>query len=330
MKRDCQIEYWAHMLDEAFGQQQGLGDRSYYAVWRKEYPEYADPQSLKEYLVRLFDEHVAKTVPDLCKKLKTFAEVYDRMADSLPYDRMAGALLEAFGPSGLTDRQAFWQPIPAKVYKAMVSRHRDVFFGKTSRGVSPSVLKDCLDTICRSVTIVGTLQDMDSSLVRSKTYQLAIRKCGLTPDQAAEAVCDMFTAFSSFSTIENGKAYDSVYDRIYAKYKDEDKDDILDNHFDEFQREMDAAMRKYGAGQWLYNDSDSGFEYECVGKLMNVPYDVYERPDEAVPLINHLVDRSHIRGDLAGIFVEGGAATCSAVSSMGSDELYESGYRSAL
>ena len=43
-----------------------------------------------------------------------------------------------------------------------------------------------------------------------------------------------------------------------------------------------------------------------------------------MPLISRLVDKVHIRGDLAGAFVEGGAPTCSAVSNMKPDELYES------
>ena len=39
--------------------------------------------------------------------------------------------------------------------------------------------------------------------------------------------------------------------------------------------------------------------------------------------INKFIDMCHGRGSLAGAFVEGGAATCAAVSSMKPDELHE-------
>lgn len=45
--------------------------------------------------------------------------------------------------------------------------------------------------------------------------------------------------------------------------------------------------------------------------------------DELIVFINRFIDLCHGRGSLAGAFVEGGAETCSAVSSMGADELYE-------
>lgn len=86
---------------------------------------------------------------------------------------------------------------------------------------------------------------------------------------------------------------------------------------------MWKAIREKGAGQWLCNRSDGELGTDCLKEMKKVPYDVYERPEEAVPLISKLVDWSHIRGDVAGAFVEGGAPTCQAVSNMGPDELYE-------
>ena len=46
--------------------------------------------------------------------------------------------------------------------------------------------------------------------------------------------------------------------------------------------------------------------------------------DEYIMFINRFIDLCHGRGSLAGAFVEGGAKTCSAVSNMEPDELYES------
>ena len=46
--------------------------------------------------------------------------------------------------------------------------------------------------------------------------------------------------------------------------------------------------------------------------------------DEYIMFINRFIDLCHGRGSLAGAFVEGGADTCSAVSNMKPDELYES------
>lgn len=54
---DSQIQYRAHMLDEAFGAD--LGDRSYWAVWLEEYPRYRpNSPEIKRYLAQLFDRRM--------------------------------------------------------------------------------------------------------------------------------------------------------------------------------------------------------------------------------------------------------------------------------
>lgn len=97
----------------------------------------------------------------------------------------------------------------------------------------------------------------------------------------------------------------------------------MDDHFDEVTAACDAAIKKKGAGDWLTNSSDGEIGKDIEYDLKKEPYDVYERPERAVPLISILVDKAHIRGDVAGAFVEGGAPTCQAVSDMAPDELYE-------
>lgn len=111
-------------------------------------------------------------------------------------------------------------------------------------------------------------------------------------------------------------------DAVFRKFKDKYGDDMTDDQFDEYDKARYDAVAAEGAGDWPTNNSDSGVGEDIEREMENQPYDVYETPEIAVPLINKLVDRVHIRGDIAGAFVEGGAPTCSAVSNMKPDELY--------
>lgn len=119
---DILIVYLAHMLDEC-RLNEDLGNRSYWAIWLKEYPQYR-PNSLaiKRYLAELFDRRMQR-IDGLEDKLKNYVQVYTAALDLYPCERIASAVLAAFGP-GITDRNFFWEPIPARTYKAVISRNR--------------------------------------------------------------------------------------------------------------------------------------------------------------------------------------------------------------
>lgn len=234
MRERDYIECLAHMLDESMHNKASgdLGDRSYYAVWKQEFPQYADPERLKAYLARLFDRYVTG-LDGIDGKLKAFTTAYGN-SSGIPYNRAVASLLAAFGPDELTNRNYFWEPIPARVYRAIVSRNRAKAQGQVSREVSPKVLKDCLDAICRSASIIEVHDaEMLPALRRTETYRKLAAECG-NRTLADTLVQDLYLAFSSFTTFENGNAYDAVSDRLAAKYSGESELDALENHFDEF------------------------------------------------------------------------------------------------
>jgi hypothetical protein len=66
--------------------------------------------------------------------------------------------------------------------------------------------------------------------------------------------------------------------------------------------------------------------YDTWEKIQNMLNALPANPDDDqfIMFINRFIDLCHGRGSLAGAFVEGGAKTCSEVSNMEPDELYES------
>ena len=215
------------MLDEAFGR--GLGGRSYWAMWQSENPEYGDGR-IRSYLVDLFDRRMRR-IDGLERKISEYVKAYRDQKQIFRWERAADALLASFGP-GITDREFFWEPIPARTYKALMSRSRAKFQGQASRDVSPRVIKDCLDSICRAAAIIDFhSRGGEMDLGCSETARL-IRAAGGGDDE----IQMLYAAVSSFCTYKNSQAQQAVYRRFSRKYgKGEDGDDWMDDHFEEYE-----------------------------------------------------------------------------------------------
>jgi hypothetical protein len=102
-----------------------LGERSYWSIWLKEYPQYKpNSPEIRRYLAKLFDERMLR-IDNLEDKLKKYVKIYYTLPkkEFIPYERNKAALLGSFGPE-ITDRNFFWEPIPARTYKAIISRNR--------------------------------------------------------------------------------------------------------------------------------------------------------------------------------------------------------------
>lgn len=317
------INYWKKQLKD-LKESQNLGDRSYWSIWLKEYPQYKpNSPEIRRYLAKLFDERMSR-IDNLEDKLEKYVKIYDMLSDLIPYERNKAALLGSFGPE-ITDRNFFWEPIPARTYKAIISRNRARSQGQITTEASSSVLKDCLDSICRAAAIITThssgysLNDSINALNLSNTHTAKILYNLGCKDN--EYVNNLYIAVSAFCTAQNEKAMTTVTNKFEQKYGDEMWGD---EYYEEYRKAIDDAIRVHGAGDWLTNSSDGQIGEEIEDIMRSQPYDVYETPEVAVPLISRLVDKAHIRGDIAGAFVEGGAPTCAEVSNMKPDELYES------
>lgn len=193
--------------------------------------------------------------------------------------------------------------VPARVYKAVISRDLAKRQGRISRGVSTRTLEDCAERIAYNVGVLLVNEDMmqgdltdrvcdlEFMFPRLKGALAAIRpdvgnelaKGGRLAQDVSFALWWYYMVSSSFVGPENP----------HFPVSDTDRDDTW------------ARIQ------------------DMLNTLGSDPSD-----DELIVFINRFIDLCHGRGSLAGAFVEGGAATCAAVSNMGADELYEAERRS--
>lgn len=196
------------------------------------------------------------------------------------------------------DRKSWWDLIPDQVYKAIVSRSRATFQGKLSRGVSKKTIYDCLDKICKDTVILylqSTSKYLEKILTMSKTYKAVLN--------AVRREIKSDASYTDISILMK-----SVFECVSSYI---DKTNTGDNADDDSGREFDPA-----------NDTS---EYETFQRIFQTLNEIKYDSDELklIAGISKAIDHFHYRGSLAGVFVEGGSKTCSAVSHMKPDELYE-------
>lgn len=200
-----------------------------------------------------------------------------------------------FDVSKLVDRHFWWDLISDQVYRAMVSR---AAHPEKSRGVSLKVIRECLGKICFDVSQLyvqsSTTKYSKFLIANSKTLSLILEN--FKGDAKAK-----FLLHSIMSELLMGAG--SYVDKTTFKYDTNDDDDeFFSPYGDTSENETFAAVFKQ-LNKIRANESDEQFLIAQISKI---------------------VDWFHIRGSLAGVFIEGGAKTCSEVSNMKPDEMHES------
>lgn len=183
----------------------------------------------------------------------------------------------------LIDRKSWWDLIPDKVYKAMVSRsaHPEV-----SRGVSLKTLYGCLDKLCYDLTLLQ-VQSMDKS--RQKI-------------------------------ISSSKTLSRIIDAGKGKTDPIDKQPIYQRIADDIV-ECCGSYEDPPEGPSAFTANDTVMN-KAFKNIRSIAYDETDQL-KIIAVISKTIDLFHDRGPLAGCFVEGGDKTCKEVSNMKHDEIYE-------
>ena len=200
-----------------------------------------------------------------------------------------------FDFSKLVDRREWWDLIPDRVYKAIISR---AAHPELSRGVSLRVVNDCLDAVCYDLSVLYAQSKRVSTIFKKSRFYAELlfecEKLGLTKYDAGDFMEKILESCGSYvdkNTFKN----DSHSGWTGGKFQP------LSN--------TDFATTFAGFFNLLYM-----IRYD----EKNIQF--------LIAQLSMLVDQAHTRGSLAGAFVEGGAATCDVVSNMKPDELYERKY----
>ena len=214
--------------------------------------------------------------------------LYDPDPDTL---RVFEAVYDCGGP--------YWL-IPANTYRAIISRDLAKRQSRISRGVSTRVLEDCAGRIMHNIGVLLVNEDMMEGDI-------------------ADDVCDFKTMFPMIRLAFCSAAGTKIATQI---------------------RRNGELSQSVGFAFWWYYMVSSSFvgpedpqfpvsntdRYDTWEKIQNMLNALPANPDDDqfIMFINRFIDLCHGRGSLAGAFVEGGAKTCSEVSNMAPDELYES------
>lgn len=190
--------------------------------------------------------------------------------------------------------------IPAQVYKAIISRDLAKRQSRMSRGVSLRSLEECAQKIMYNIDVLLVNEDLmegnDTDLVCDfKTMFPKIRKAFM--DFAGEEIASQIA--------ENGRLSQDLSFAFYWYYM------------------ISCSLVGPDNPEFPVSNTDRDDTWEKIQNMLNqLPVNPTE--DQYIVFINKFIDLCHGRGSLAGAFVEGGAATCSAVSNMEPDELHES------
>lgn len=257
------------------------------------------------FLFNVLREFEKRLLADDYARKQTFAHVLSHVRNAGGKIVLSG--LNLYNPDPQTFRVLeavygcggpYWL-IPATIYKAVISRDLARRQGRISRGVSTRTLEDCVRRIMHNVGVLLVNEDMMEGDLADSVYDFnamfpAIRAalCAkATKDVAAEICKD-----GEFSQ-SVGFAFWWYYMASSSFVGPDDKDFPVSN------TDMDSTWKK----------------------MQNILNSLPANPDEDqfIVFINKFIDLCHDRGSLAGAFVEGGAKTCSEVSNMAPDELYE-------
>ena len=158
-------------------------------------------------------------------------------------------------------------------------------------------MHDCLDRVCHNISILyAQSRKIPRIFEKSSFYADLLAECvkaGLTKYDANDFMEKILESCGSYID-QNTFKYDAHSGWTGGKFSPISNTDFAST-FAGFFNILD--MIRYDEQNTVY----------LIGQL------------------SMLIDQAHTRGSIAGAFVEGGAATCSAVSNMKPDELYERG-----
>jgi hypothetical protein len=189
--------------------------------------------------------------------------------------------------------------IPAHTYKAIISRDLAKRQSRISRGISVRTLEDCVMRIMHNVGVLLVNEDMMEGDAADNIYDFHAMFPAIKAAFCAEAGKEIAAEIN-----KNGELSQGVGFAFWWYYM------------------VSSSFVGPEDPQFPVSNTDRDDTWE---KMQNALNSLPANPDEDqfIVFINKFIDLCHDRGSLAGAFVEGGAKTCSEVSNMSPDELYE-------
>ena len=280
MNIDCQVHYWAHMLDESY-------HASYYEVYMQQHPEDKIP-TLIDTLIGQFASDMKKDKVDFYSLVKNgdldFG-LLDNLCDNMKH-------------------RYVWDRIKAQTYAAIISRFAAMMhntkgqrlsemdfmtYGDVSHSVSRRTIEQCLDIICHNTNVLEA------------NNNIRLMPVG---DSPVHVNCKYPEAVA--------KAFQKHGIPLLAR-KDPGTKNVIEDYLGPII--LYKAWGSYAKGQMEKYVCDSDNGPEALTKVLNSCE--YSADDvDLIITLNKALDVVHLRCDLAAAFIEGGKSTCAMVSNL--------------